>query len=165
MMSKVPNGELTAENMEVFMSFRPDHKLEEDIMLDEKLYFPPCIKLSTVETRPDGSREKNKSNIAQYLNGQSCQDNGYCVRANGSRRSAKYPHIITIRMICACFGRAYTHHGSAKYRSRGSFAAMNVDDTCLFRCTAYYDEQLGLAFVRKNSRRNFEHNGHAVSAQ
>ena len=68
MLSKLPNGTLTAENMEKFMAASPDSKLQGDIMLDEKRYFPPCINLSTSHTTPDGKREKTKSNLAQYIN-------------------------------------------------------------------------------------------------
>ena len=77
-----PYGPLSSVDMCSFMSDKDhlDHTLQQDIMLDEKLYFPPCFRKSTKVKDSTGQVVKTKSNLPPYLNEESCYNQGYCVR-------------------------------------------------------------------------------------
>ena len=82
-LSAVPNGVLSTYDMRSFMSHKDKvvPKLRNDIMLDEKLYFPSCYRPSTKHTDPAGNVVKTPSNLDPYLNETSCFQQGYCVRS------------------------------------------------------------------------------------
>ena len=80
-LSAVPNGALSTYDMCSFMSHKDKvvPKLRNNIMLDEKLYFPSCYRPSTKHTDSAGNVVKTSSNLPPYLNETSCFEQGYCV--------------------------------------------------------------------------------------
>jgi len=88
-LSAVPNGTLSTYDMCSFMSHKDNvvPKLRNNIMLDDKLYFPSCFRPSTKHHDSAGNLVRTPSNLPSYLNEASCYQQGYCVRSKDWKRS------------------------------------------------------------------------------
>ena len=96
-----------------FVKEVPDH-LQQMIEHDEKLYFPPAVTATTTTAVSD----IEQTNVHDYLNAESCHDNGYKLSSNGRKRGkSKYP---CYGLVCQGHGRTFraTVVDSYKYKNK-----------------------------------------------
>ena len=161
-LSLIPGGQLFSFDLVSWMVDFGNHRVN-NMVADEKLWFPKHVHPSFVRTLPCGKVERVVTNVAAYLNTSSCHPNGYAVRHNAIATSETTPHITRYPLICAGGHGRHSQRTGKKVRQRRQSASPALGEPkCGFRMNVYYDAKEGCMFVRKHSSPKLMHTGHTM---